>query len=304
MFLSDAVFHPLGLGSHIDPGHPLGYYIDLRAKAERPTWPPPWLDAPAGHVAIAVAQWGLACHERLVSGEGDAWLGGAIAAGERLVADQQPDGRWLDPRPYPHTFRVQAPWPSAMGQGEGASLLVRLFAKTGDERFADAARRALRPFGVPTDEGGVLARLGEGPFFEEYPTRPGSFVLNGGIFALFGAYDVAVGLGDGAARQTFDDGVETLAVNLSRWDTGRWSRYDLFPHPVAHVATLGYHRLHVGQLRALQLLSPGSALDGVADRFERYADSRVNRAEALARKIVFRLLVRKPVRGRPRTLAG
>jgi heparosan-N-sulfate-glucuronate 5-epimerase len=301
--LSDAVFHRLGLGAHIDPASPLGYYIDLRAKAESPAWPPPWLDAPAGHVAIAVAQWGLACHERLVAGEGEAWLEGAVAAGDWLVDHQQQDGRWLDPRPYPHTFPVQAPWPSAMAQGESASLLVRLSARTGEERFADAARRALLPFGVPTEQGGVLARLSDGPFFEEYPTRPGSYVLNGGIFALFGAYDVAVGLGDAAARETFDAGAATLVGNLGRWDTGRWSRYDLFPHPIVNLATLGYHRLHIAQLRALQLLSSAAIFDVVADRFERYAESRVKRAEALARKIGFRLLVRRPLRRRGQPLA-
>ncbi len=296
------MFHPLGLAGHIDPSRPLGYYIDLRAKAESPAWPPEWLAAPAGHPAIAVAQWGLACHERSVAGESGAWLEGAVAAGERLVVDQGPDGRWLDPRPYSHTFPVRAPWASAMAQGEAASLLVRLFKSTGDERFAAAARRGLEPYAVPTEQGGVRAALGSGPFFEEYPTRPGSFVLNGGIFALFGAYDVAAALGDETARRRYDDGIETLASNLSRWDTGRWSRYDLFPHPIANVATLGYHRLHVAQLRALELLTPGAGLGAAADRFEHYAESRINRAEALARKVAFRLVVRRPFRPRHRPL--
>ncbi len=150
----------------------------------------------------------------------------------------------------------------------------------------------------------MQARLGDGPFFEEYPTRPASFVLNGGIFALYGAYDVAAVLGDEAAQSTFDDAVETLARNISRWDTGRWSRYDLFPHPIANVATLGYHRLHVAQFRALHLVAPAAGLDRAADRFERYAESPVKRAEALARKAVFRLLVRKPLRRRREALAG
>lgn len=293
------MFHPLGLGAHIDPARPLGYYIDLRAKAESSSWPPPWLAAPAGHVAIAVAQWGLACHERSLAGEEDGWLDGATAAAERLVSDQAPDGRWLDPRPYPHTYRVSAPWASAMAQGEGASLLVRVFAKTADERFALAARRALEPYGVSTERGGVRTALGEGSFYEEYPTQPASFVLNGGIFALFGAYDVATALGDDVARRTYAEGVETLAASVVRWDTGRWSRYDLFPHPIANVATLGYHRLHIAQLRALELLTPGAGFGPVADRFEQYAESRARRAEALARKIAFRLLVRRPLR-RPR----
>jgi hypothetical protein len=302
--LSDAVFHPLGLGAHIDPERPLGYYVDLRAKADTSAWPPPWLNGPAGHVAIAVAQWGLAAHERLVEGEGEHWLDAAVAAGSWLAEQQAVDGRWLDPRPYPHTYRVEPPWASAMGQGEGASLLVRLHARTGEERFAAAAARALDSYAIPSERGGVRAVLGDGPFFEEYPTRPGSYVLNGGIFALFGAHDVAAALGDEGARKTFADGVRTLAANITRWDTGRWSRYDLYPHPLVNLATLGYHRLHVAQLRALHLLAPEVGLDAVADRFDRYAQSRARRAEALARKIAFRLVVRRPLRRRERPLPG
>jgi hypothetical protein len=297
--LSDATFHALGLGEHIDAVRLRGYYIDFRMKAESPTWPPPWLAAPAGHFAIALAQWGLGCHERSVAGEGEAWLEGAVAAGERLLADQQPDGRWLDPRPYPHTYRVAAPWPSAMAQGEGASLLARLHVRSGDERFAAGALRALAPYDVPTDRGGVRAELGGGAFYEEYPTRPASYVLNGGIFALFGAYDVGAALGAESAQRLFEDGAATLAAEIGRWDTGRWSRYDLYPHPIRNVATLGYHRLHVAQLRALELLAPGGGLGAVANRFEQYAESRLNRADALARKVLFRLLVRRPLR-RPR----
>lgn len=300
--MSDAVFHPLGLGAHIDPARPRGYYIDLRAKADDAAWPPTWFEAPAGHIAIAVAQWGLACHERFVSGEGERWLEGALAAGRELLETQEPDGRWLDPRPYPHTLRMPPHWPSAMAQGQAASLLVRLQAKTDDGRFREGAVGALRPFAVPADQGGVLARLGEGPFFEEYPTQPPSYVLNGGIFALFGAHDVAAGLGDDEAARTFADGVRALGANIGRWDTGRWSRYDLYPHPVVNVATLGYHRLHIAQLRALHLLNPELRLDDIAERFERYERSRLRRAEALARKVVFRLVVRRPIRHRARPL--
>ena len=295
---TDAVFHPLSLGAHIDPARPRGYYIDLRAKAAAPTWPPPWLHAPAGHAAVAIAQWGLACHEHWIAGEGEEWLAGAVAAGERMLADQTDDGRWLDSRRYPHTYRIPVPWPSAMAQGEGASLFVRLSLASGDERFAEGAIRALRPFGVPTDRGGVSALLAGSPFPEEYPTQPPAFVLNGAIFALWGAHDVAVGLADAAARRTFDEGVETLATNLHRWDTGSWSRYDLFPHPVVNLATLGYHRLHIAQLRALRLLCPHPVLEVTAASWQRYADSRQHRTLALVRKVVFRLLVRKPLRRR------
>jgi hypothetical protein len=302
--VSDAVFHPLRLGSRIDAARPHGYYVDLRAKADSPAWPPPWLAAPAGHSAIALAQWGLGAYERHLAGEGDAWLPAALAAGERLVSAQSDDGRWLDPRPYPHTFRVREPWPSAMGQGQGASLLVRLLLATGDDRLEQAALRALAPFEVATERGGVLAMLEGGPFFEEYPTSPGSYVLNGAVFALWGLHDVAAGLGDERAQRLFEDGLETLAANLALWDTGRWSRYDLFPHPVVNVATPGYHSLHVAQLQALQLLAPLPELARTAERWEGYARSSRNRAEALVRKVLFRLLVRKPLRRAVRPISG
>ena len=109
---------------------------------------------------------------------------------------------------------------------------------------------------VESRVGGCMSPLGGRPFPEEYPTQPPSFVLNGGIFALWGLRDVAVALGDEQAARDFAAGAETLAQNLDRWDTGRWSRYDLFPHPVANPASSFYHDLHVKQLRAMALLHP------------------------------------------------
>ena len=59
---------------------------------------------------------------------------------------------------------------------------------------------------LPSGEGGVQARLGGGPWPEEYPTDPPSYVLNGGIFALWGMYDVGAGLGDEDAARDFEQG--------------------------------------------------------------------------------------------------
>ena len=75
------------------------------------------------------------------------------------------------------------------------------------------------------------------PAFEEYPTEPPSFVLNGAIFAAWGVRDVAVGLADAEARGLFAAVVETLAGAVDRWDTGYWSLYDLYPHRVRNVAS-------------------------------------------------------------------
>ena len=82
--------------------------------------------------------------------------------------------------------------------------------------------------------------------------------------------------------------MDTLAANIDRWDTGSWSRYDLFPHRVMNIASFAYHTFHVNLLKATHALSPRPELQAAATRFEGYADSDVLCARAFARKALFR----------------
>jgi hypothetical protein len=101
-----------------------------------------------------------------------------------------------------------------------------------------------------------------------------------------------VGLGDARARAEFESCADTLARNAHLWDTGRWSLYDLFPHPfMVNVASLAYHALHTNQLRAMQRIAPRDEVADVLARFESYAQSRTLRARAFAAKSAFRLAV-------------
>ena len=178
-----------------------------------------------------------------------------------------------------------------MAQGEVASLLARMHRETGEERYADAALRALAPLRVPSARGGAEALLGGGPFYEEYPTDPPSFVLNGAIFAIWGVYDVSLDLDPDRAGRDFADSLDVLASNIERWDSGYWSLYDLFPHPVPNVASAAYHLLHTTQLRAMQLIAPRPEIVRTAVNFERYSESRLNEARAFAVKAGFRIVV-------------
>lgn len=168
-------------------------------------------------------------------------------------------------------------------------MLVRLYGETGDEVFGEAARRALRPLRVPARAGGTLASLGGGPFLEEYPTDPPSFVLNGTFFALWGLHDVALALDDEQAAAMFEEALEVLARELGRWDTGYWSRYDLFPHRISNVANPFYHRLHISLLRAMHRTAPRAQFAAAIARFEGYARRRRNVVRAYSQKVVFRL---------------
>lgn len=280
----------LPLGSMIDPDGVRGYPIDMRVKARTPIWPPPEIGSQPD-LWVSVVQYGLGAHERWLAGEGEQWLSAARSVGEYLVDDQQPDGSWLHLEPFPHTFPLRPPWRSGLAQGEAASLLVRLHALTGEAVYADAAMRALQPLSRPRDAGGVRAQLGGRPWPEEYPTEQPSFVLNGAIFALWGVRDVAIGLGDEEAGAAFEEGVNSVAANLHRYDNGWWSLYSLYPHPIRGVASSFYHDLHVSQLAALELLAPRPEFSATRERWAGYAASTSNRRRAFASKVAFRLVV-------------
>lgn len=294
-FFSSARSFSLPAGTQFGPDGVRGYYIDLRVKAEEPVWPHESLGRLEDRLWVRVHQWGLGAYERYLAGEGDQWLQNAIDVGEYALSQQlaagERDGLWLNRLPYTKTFQLAAGWPSAMAQGEGASLLTRLYLETRDERYAGAARRAVRAMSIPSDAGGVQATLDGSPWPEEYPTAPPSYVLNGGIFALWGYYDVSAGLGDADAAQAFEQGAGMLAHNLYRWDTGYWSRYDLFHHPVLNVASSFYHALHTSQLEAMNVIAPRPEFADTARRFAAYAESRLSRNRAFARKVFFRLAV-------------
>jgi heparosan-N-sulfate-glucuronate 5-epimerase len=292
-FLSSGWSDSLVPGPNVAPGRVRGYHIDLRTKPKTSVWPPAWLRPGADFIKIA--QWGLGSYERYLEGEGEDRLEFAAAAGRHLVQTQRRsgphEGGWEFESPYAHTFDLRPPWLSAMAQGEGASLLVRLHAEIGEDLFAEAALLALKPMFLHAAKEGVLAPLGTGWFPQEYPTQPPCHVLNGGIFALWGLHDVWLGLADPHSGRAFEEGVEGLAANLSRWDTGYWSRYDLYPHPVTNVASFGYHLLHIHQLRAMSRVAPNPVFEETARRFEAYARSLRARARAFAKKATFRVIV-------------
>lgn len=286
---------PATVGTRVRTDRVHGYYIDFSFKSDSPRWPPDFFQ-PGGRVLyVALAQWALGCYERYLADDGEVWLAAARSAADQLVEEQQQggerDGAWLHRFAFRHTFTLASPWTSAMAQGEGASILVRLHGETGDERYAEAAQRALEPMRIPSARGGVAASLRGGLFPEEYPTSPPSFVLNGGIFSLWGAYDVALALADTGAERLFREGAETLGANIHLYDTGYWSRYDLFPHPVLNVASSAYHALHTNQLEAMTLIAPDPRLDQVIARFAGYSQSTLNFTRAFARKVAFRLAV-------------
>lgn len=176
--------------------------------------------------------------------------------------------RWMTDVRLPQ-YQNPGPWQSAFSQSRGLSILLRGYQLTGDERYADLAEQALKPFTLPVSEGGVTSYTEWGPFYEEYTATVPTMVLNGKIFALCGLHEFTRVFPEHAlAGRLFDDGLETLEKVLPEYDLGFWSRYNLCRapwHPEIDPATIAYQRLHVNQLTMLHRLT-GRAI------FKRYAD--------------------------------
>jgi len=79
-----------------------------------------------------------------------------------------------------------------MGQGQAISLLSRAFFHSGgNEMYLKTAHTALKPFKIPTKNGGVLSEfMNLYPWYDEYPTVPPIFILNGFMYSLIGLYDL------------------------------------------------------------------------------------------------------------------
>jgi heparosan-N-sulfate-glucuronate 5-epimerase len=124
-----------------------------------------------------------------------------------------------------------------MGQGHAISVLTRAFRESRNEKYIRAAVRALKLFTIPTSDGGVVTNFMDTfhIWYEEYPTNPSSFILNGFMYSLLGLYDLFATLPNESqyaedlqlSKKLFDDGIESLRTILPFYDTGSGSVYDL-----------------------------------------------------------------------------
>ena len=164
-----------------------------------------------------------------------------------------------------------------MGQGHALSVLARAYHHSGgDNLYLNSALAGLWPFNVASSDGGVLANfLGRIPWYEEYPTQPASFVLNGFIYALLGLYDLSVVAPSASqqATQLFRQGMVSLKQLLLLYDTGSGTTYDLRHFMLGtapNLARWDYHATHVNQLLLLATIDHDPLLTATAERWIGY----------------------------------
>jgi len=219
-----------------------------------------------------------------------------------LVDSQNPEtGAWhvnvpfnLKKSKYPYAAEMGPGWISAMGSAHAMSVLTRAFRHSGENRYLVSAINALKPFSLPIDKGGVKATfMQKMTWYEEYPTHPNSFVLNGFMYSLLGLYDLwktllllesaevdALNFTDdpvSLSESLFNEGVASLVAMAPLYDTGAGSTYDLRHFTMGgppKLARWDYHSTHINLLYVLSTIVPEknnrSMLQALADRWQNY----------------------------------
>ena len=174
-----------------------------------------------------------------------------------FVTNQNQNGFW-----YSHTdmskFQLSQPWVSAMAQGRAISVLTRAFHVTDERKYLNSALKALETFSVKTKDGGITTVLGvDSVFYQEYPGKTNSFVLNGAIFALWGLYDLYLLGEEGASesKEYFKKGVNGVLSKIESYDIGFWTKYDLYPKNGLNACTSHYHDIHIKQMKVMHQLT-------------------------------------------------
>ncbi|KAK7121770.1 hypothetical protein R3I93_022756 [Phoxinus phoxinus] len=203
-----------------------------------------------------------------------------FAASDWLLYNQDEHGGWpiKVTRKLGEGFKSLEPgWYSAMAQGQAMSTLVRAYLATHNPAYLGAAIRATSPFKRTSEQRGVKATfMNKYDWYEEYPTTPSSFVLNGFIYSLIGLYDVAETAGNKLGRESgvlFSQGLESLKYMLPLFDTGSGTVYDLrhFTLGVApNLARWDYHTTHINQLQLLASIDSAPIFREYVKRWKTY----------------------------------
>jgi heparosan-N-sulfate-glucuronate 5-epimerase len=245
----------------------------------------------------ATAQLALGYYDRILSGEDrlDDFLRQASYFLDHGRVAKDGILLWEYNFPFEMRNQLQPPWRSALAQGQGISVCLRAYQLTGDERYLDASVKAFAAFRYLARDhaAGVIDDSRGYTWLEEYLVSPPNHVLNGFIWALWGVRDYAVFLNDGDAWELWRNCLRTLRENLTHYDVGFWTTYDLVKfgpdkRPVMP-SSLYYQRLHVVQMEAMHRLTSEPAFDRYGRKWRLQYDNFLNRILSQLWKAYFKV---------------
>jgi hypothetical protein len=136
------------------------------------------------------------------------------------------------------------PWVSAITQGTALEALASAGVALQNPAYLADAHQALGIFGVAPPVG-IRSATAAGARYLIYSFAPHEFVINAFIQSLVGLFDLAA-TGDTSAATLFRAGNAQARIDVPRYNTGYWSKYDQYSD-----STLSYHELLIGFLADL-----------------------------------------------------
>ena len=244
---------------------------------------------------VAIAQYGLGhINQYLKTGDAQNLKEAKIQA-DWLIRNLEENEKGIPV--WKHNFEwhykklLQPGWYSALSQGSGISLLVRIYKETNEEKYLETAKEAFRALNTDVEKGGVKFVDDEGNVWvEEYIIHPPTHILNGFLWTIWGIWDLYLVTGEKASKSLFEACVETLKKNLHRYNANYWSLYDLSKQKMKMLASPFYHKLHIAQLEATYKLTGEDIFRKYQELFQKYQKNWFKRKKALIYKAIFKVI--------------
>lgn len=243
---------------------------------------------------IAIAQYGLGNYNLYKKNNSKKNLEAATRQAdwlsENLEANKFGVKVWMHHFDWEYRDTLKAPWYSALAQGSGISLLVRIYKETGEKKYLTTAQEAFKSLIISTNRGGVLYVDSDNDYWlEESVVNPPTHILNGFLWTLFGVWDYYFLTKDDEAKDLFDKSIITLKKNLEKFDVGFWSLYEQSGTTIKMIASRFYHNLHIVQLDIMHNLTHEDIFKEYRDRWIKYRENRAYVLGSQLCKIVFKV---------------
>jgi heparosan-N-sulfate-glucuronate 5-epimerase len=245
---------------------------------------------------VVIAQCFLGCYNLIVTGYNQSY--------EYIL---KANLKWLETNglkyknsllyPFPFSlpvFNQQSGRVSGMYQGQILSCFVRAAYLYDKKIYHPFCEKVWNSFAVSIGKQYGFRYEGKNElWFEEVPQDPPNHILNGYIFAIWGIFDYIKLTANPLAKEAWDKCIKTLKNNISKYDTGFWSNYDLRDS----LSSYAYHnRIHVRQLEVLAQLTGEEIFYHYAMKWKGYNRNplcRIRKSFSSARQTIKRKEVKK-----------
>lgn len=229
---------------------------------------------------VAIFQYGLGCYDLYLLTKDERYIHKFMQCVDWTIEHQDDKGRWNN---FSH-YSPDTPY-SAMAQGEAASLLVRAYKQTDEEKYLEAAKSSLDYMLKPLEEGGTTKYNSGQMLLMEYTFL--GMVLNGSIFSWWGLFDYVLATGDnGKYKEALDKTLKSLIKVLPQFKCRYWSMYS----EDGLLASPFYHNLHIAQMQAMYQLTDEPIFDEYAKRWERQQNNLFCKGIAFVKKALQKIM--------------